>query len=691
MELPVSPPNFRRYRGVAWVTLLCLFVVTSVPPGATRVFSWPWSILYAAALLGAPCILGMRAFSPDRSLFLPSRGWLSVAVGAAGAIIVSALLSPHRAPSLLWSAPLLSAIAVFLALFDALQGADSPETARFRLWRMYVVFFALVGCVSLAEWLNDLRHVNLSRLVAGRNPYPLGHSNYTAGLALLLLPACGAVALRQTAAVRTRLAAVAGVALGLGLLLSSGSRGGMIALGAVALAALIAAPLRRGRKWQLGAIAIVVGLAFVAANPRTRAMLRRSEAEAPPNISNVQRHAMVTAGELMGADRPIFGWGPGTTPLVFPRYRAHLDGGAEDVLQLHCLPVQLWAELGAAGLLAAAGFLILAWRGRRTDPAAALTLAGYAVFSLFDAQFDVPVFGFGVATLAALLAAPAPVKHRNSRLVGLATLVTLGLIVAFGRPAATASVNAAALSAAHRGDRNAAVHGLEASLALNPDQELAHFNLGWLLVVDEPRRAAQHFTAAAHLVPDKGGVYFGLGLARLNTGDEAGAARAFALEALNDPVFLISPWWQNERLAPLRAQTWEDLATYRQQLDPDLPADGWSGRELRYVAALARWIEGRDSSTAVIATANTEARRLFFSQRPAPSVLNRIGTEKLERERTGYPVLMRNLDIAPPRDLWVVHQSQARDSDLAFLWPDKGWLPSPLLIALLDGRQSPKK
>ena len=56
------------------------------------------------------------------------------------------------------------------------------------------------------------------------------------------------------------------------------------------------------------------------------------------------------------------------------------------------------------------------------------------------------------------------------------------------------------------------------SVVLNPDQEIAHFNLGWLLLAPDPVVAEKHLLAAAHLVPDKGGVYFGLGLARLNQG-----------------------------------------------------------------------------------------------------------------------------------------------------------------------------
>jgi hypothetical protein len=53
------------------------------------------------------------------------------------------------------------------------------------------------------------------------------------------------------------------------------------------------------------------------------------------------------------------------------------------------------------------------------------------------------------------------------------------------------------------------------------------------------------------------------------------------------------------------------------------------------------------------------------------------------RERTGYPVLMRNLNLATPLDVFVVRETPARD---ALPLPPKGWLPNPLLLSMLDGR-----
>src|SRR5262249_38316223 len=141
---------------------------------------------------------------------------------------------------------------------------------------------------------------------------------------------------------------------------------------------------------------------------------------AAPNLSNVQRVAMLEAGWHMGRDRPLLGWGPGTTPLAYPRYRHLLDGGAENVLQLHSTAVQFWAETGAAGLLTGAALGLMVFFSWRRSPIAAVTLAGYAVFSLTDYQLDVPIFAAAGAALLALLAKPAKVLAGKPAGLGMA-------------------------------------------------------------------------------------------------------------------------------------------------------------------------------------------------------------------------------------------------------------------------------
>lgn len=651
-----APPTTKFVAGLCAAGVLCLAAITLMSPGATRMFAWPWTLAYAGAILVPAVALVVRAFDARRPLTLPSRGWLTLGATGTFVILASALASPYRGVSVLASAPLLAGVALFFLAFDGLHADPaSAENRHARLRLGLLIAFAFIACTSTGLWFARIAEVGLARALAGRNAFPLGHSNYTAGFALLILPLAGVEAIRRRDGWRI-VAATTGV-LALVMLFSSGSRGGLIGLVGLAAAGLWAAPLAPGKKWRLTLIGALAGAVFVAANPRTRAGFTGGAENQPLATSDVQRSAMFTAGTRMGADRPLLGWGPGTTPLAYPRYRAGLAGGAENVLQLHSAPVHVWAELGLTGLAGLLGFGALAFRDRHNDPTAAVTLAGYAVFACTDWQLDVPVFGFALATLAALLASPAkchvlrdtsaiPPRRLRGRLVGALALGGIAVVTLVGRRDPTPELNVRALALAidpATAERATAL--LRESLALNPDQEIAHFNLGWLLVVSDPIAAARHFAAAARLVPDKGGVYFGLGLAWLNQGKPDSAARAFALECLNDPSFLSSPWWS----------------------EPAITAT-------------------RDASAAAFAD---------FLRRPLPAAAGALPADQLgrvpagptrtyRRTRTGYPVLMRNLDLPPPVDLYDVRELQAASGAAAVALPPKGWLPSPLLLELLD-------
>lgn len=685
-----SPSPLFAATGVLGGAGLALITLTS--PGATRMFAWPWSLAYAATLAAPVLGLILRAFDRHRPLTLPSAGWRAVAMAVALTMFTSAIASPYRPASLLFSALPLAAVAVFLVAFDWLHVDPTQlDQRRRRLWQVAAWFGAAIAFVSLGLWLPSSFFPNAARIFDARNPHPLGHSNYTAGLALLMLPGFCASVLHARGTARIGAAVATGLAAA--MLFTSGSRGGVLALGALLVCAFFAARMAPGRKWLVALGCTVVALAFTIANPRTRALLSPPDANAPPNLSNVQRSAMAVAGWHLGLDRPLLGWGPGTTPLAYPRYRSGLDGGTENVLQLHSLPVQVWAELGFAGLAAALAFIGVALRHPRRDIVAAITLAGYAVFSLFDWQLDVPVFAFALATLAALLAEPGretPSVNR-SRLAGILAVTLFAVILALGRRDPTPELNVRALALAREpAQSDRAIALLRESLALNPDQEIAHFNLGWLLVVRDSSSAESHFRAAAHLVPDKGGVYFGLGLARLNQGKPDEAVRAFALECLNDPSFLTSPWWTQGEIGRLRPATLACLAEFENRVGAQLPPASWPAREARYLGALSAWIAGTADQSQVASAANTAERRAYFAGPVDVHAFDIHTGHSFRRQRTGYPVLMRNLDLDTPVDLFDVQESARLDGKLASVFPAKGWLPSPLLLALLDERVSPK-
>lgn len=697
-------------RVLVWGGLACLAAITLADRGATRMYASPWSLAWRGAVAAPLVLLAWRTLWPGRTFHTPTRGWLALAGLGFASVLLSALFSPYRAPSILQAATLLAGVASFLLVHDWLKrdlagsrrprvrGADGSEpaadgsdcdaksaassTAQTRLPSpalrtledILAIAAGAVALASLGLWLLDVARLDREdlyspALFAMRNPHPLGHSNYTAGLALLGLPWLFLQAFRRgESKPARRILGWVGMVMTLAVLFTSGSRGGLIGLAALGVAGLAAANLDRRRFALLGIVAVIGAALLAVANPRIRAMLGPPEPKAEPNASTVQRKAMLQAGWQMGLDRPLFGWGPGTTPLAYPRYRASLDGGAENVLQLHSTPVEAWATLGAAGIAAMAGFAWMVWRGRKRSPAAAAALAGYGVFALTDYQLDVPVFTAAVAVLAAMLVVPAPVESANagaspagkSRVrfaVGIAAAGAVAIIAAFGRPDPTPRMNVDALEAAsHAAGSTRATDLLRQSLALNPDQEIAHFNLGWLLLADNPSDAETHFLAAARLVPDKGGVYFGLGLARLNQGKADAAAAAFALECLDDPSFIASPWWTMPALAEMRDRTAVRLAHDASEIAAELPSGTWAAEQAKRIESIAANV-GRISPTS---------------------------DKQYRRERTGYPVLMRNLDIPPPTDLYDVRENPDFAAALPFPLPPKGWLPSPLLLKRLE-------
>ena len=113
--------------------------------------------------------------------------------------------------------------------------------------------------------------------------------------------------------------------------------------------------------------------------------------------------------------------------------------------------------------------------------------------------------------------------------------------------------------------RAKAIRWLEATLEAEPDAEYAHFNLAWLKLESAPDAALRHFHRAAHLVPDRKGVYWGSATALAALGHAREAAEALALELMLDPGWLQAPSpWLREPFPELRSNAVEHA---RQFLD----------------------------------------------------------------------------------------------------------------------------
>jgi len=782
--------------------------------------AWPWWLLWQFALivpvllcLVAPRQAGNRASEPGSSPLF------SAALTALGlALAVAAVFSRHPGISLGAAVPLLSAL--FLAAF--LQRWLAGSTANHdRLAAALGALGVIFAASSLALWvsLQVLPHLGrLAHLVALageslipfhfeaiRNEQPLGHSSYTAGVSLLLLPWTFILALRASGPRRAFW--VAGMSLLLVALAASQSRGAFlgIASGGIAALLLLARAMHWSRRRTLGVALACLGILIVAAaaTPRVRRLTVELLATGEANVGDRQRLAMLQVGAAMGAERWWLGQGPGLTPRLYPHYRHTVDGGVDTALQLHSTPVQVWADTGAPGLILAGVLLVLGLSapfrtGQRkaaatSTAAATVSLAAYAGFALTDFQLDVPVIAAicaaDLAVLAALLHSPrrrsaagrlplvcagvfallwsasivpgwlsrgmlaraveglesgrAPARF-NDRMRQAARYapddpwIPAGAAAAHLRLQGTASDAAAA--AIHR---EAAREFLRQALLVEPAFEFAHFNLGWLLLADDPRGAAAHFRAALSLVPDRAGVYLGLGIARLAAGDTVRATEALALELLNDPASITSPAWDSHLLAPFfepaimralhiaaeqsssaraafEAAKWKEVHAFlRWWLDGSTSASDFAARAFSGTlpsgsppgpgpghVVLLRCLEDPETASHLL-------RRHFIARRHRePSqeeltivarLLARHGSDwrawmadpagreppflSMQRHaRPGFAILGRNLDIPVPLDAYVLQKNGLVDLFFESAFPGRGHLPDPSLVAYVTAR-----
>lgn len=801
---PSVPPRASRRLppGVLVVPALAVLAwLTCTYPSASVLATWPASA-WMAVLWCVPVALLLGVVAREDEWRTPPALLLAGALLLVATSAASALLSPYAESSLPRTWPAVGGTALFLWLHHRWSAGRDATSWRSLVGRAMEVAGWLICGVSLLQWSKG--HWPLPW--GGRNDSPFGHSTYTAGAVVLFFPWL----LLATWSHRGpgRIIRLAGLAAALLVLVSTSSRGGALALaavGAAGAAVLVGrAPWTTPRKGVAAGALLALGAIVVLTNPRLRDLVRQRQWSADARASNVQREAMLSAGLRLGAQRPWLGWGPGTVPIIYPHVRAQLDGGTENVLQLHNTPVQVWATLGIPGVVALALLLGGTWRAIRRNGgsppewAATGSLLGYGIVALTDHQLDLPVFAGGLAVnLAALTAASGAPAHgvalaRAGRiLVGALTIAAgIPVLVATARdlPARAAYEDAlvalgagrtpeflAALdrattqrpgdpyfqhqAAAHLLERRQhereparqaalllqAVTRLESSLATGVHTEFARFNLGWLyLDAGQPARAVGHFTAAAHLVPDKGGVYFGLGLAHLAAGDHRAATRAFALEAVNDPRSLTGPAWELPQLTPLLpgvlAEARLVLASAVKSHPPAAPAAAWirwwwgepfSAESLRpgfnaasagllaawpvlaagepppagnapWQRAAAAWQRSRtegarpelflaaaDGDRALAAALARRAGRYrddFRTFLAAPAGDEPALVRTLRHQRTGYGVLALHPEGPPPADAYIVQENRVAVDLAAGLFPVKGWLPGRFLLAMLPER-----
>ena len=398
---------------------------------------------------------------------------------------------------------------------------------------------------------------------AGAAAQPLGHHLLLGAVLATLLPISLASALAAGPTPASgrpgAWAARGGAALVAAALLATGSASAVVA--AALGCALVLAGRRRAVAWLL--VPAAAAVAAVVLLPRLLG---------PAVDPSLAARLVYWRGALAGlAERPLLGWGPGSTAWTLPLHLRPIPGvtpPGEVVGDAHSLPLQLAYELGIAGsaaaALVAALFFARRWReGAWGDGLGRAGLAGLA--SGLVALLAGPTLGtlapwvaLAVAAGAAL-ASTAPAAPGNDR--------NPGSTSATGSPHSSAAAAAAptrrreapagwlyaALAillllpldlahvlydAARRAPPQRARELLLRASAFDPEHPLYHLRLGWLPSVPPAARLGALRTAAL-AAPGVGAIQLAAGAAAFEAGK---GGRAELLRACaTDPLDGMAP------------------------------------------------------------------------------------------------------------------------------------------------------
>jgi len=307
--------------------------------------------------------------------------------------------------------------------------------------RLALAGLAVVG-VSASTWALAMQPLHEQ----GRAALPIGHHNQLALVLVAILPPAVLGAWRAAGPDRRRLRQVAALFVGAVLVWTLAATGSMSGLAALVVQAVAAAAwlLWRSRGRLLvplaALLALAAGLALATAWAGSRldvpdpigrlgAVLRLED----PSL--LARRTYAEAAVSGFAERPLFGWGPGSTSWTLANHWRPAPGvhpPGEVITDAHSLLAQAPYELGIVG---SALLLLLAARygrvrlGELSDPrvrdpellaAALLGLTGagvclvFGVFAVVTAVPAVLILNLGLAAAAACTALGAPASSPAS-------------------------------------------------------------------------------------------------------------------------------------------------------------------------------------------------------------------------------------------------------------------------------------
>jgi O-antigen ligase len=315
----------------------------------------------------------------------------------------------------------------FLACQTLLRGVQARHLALiFSVYGAALAAFALIQGISANGKLYWLRQPRSGWIYGSY----VNHNHY-AGLMEMLVPIPLVLSLTRLASTKARNIAAAAAAVMVGTIFISGSRGGMLAIfGELLVLAVLLIKQKRGLRTAVGLgvfLAIVVGLlTWVGGGELSRriATIGPSHTE----LASDMRSYINRDGLRMFLQKPIFGWGLGTFPVVYPQFRTFYTNFF--VNQAHNDYLQLLVEMGVLGFATMIWFAVTVYiRAFKkigdwtSDIGGAVTLAcvlgftGILIHSALDFNLQVPANAalfYVLCTIAAAEPFVQPARKRRA-------------------------------------------------------------------------------------------------------------------------------------------------------------------------------------------------------------------------------------------------------------------------------------
>jgi O-antigen ligase len=318
------------------------------------------------------------------------------------------------------------AMLCFLSGQALLRSVQVPKLAFiFTVYGTGLAAFALLYGISSNGKLYWFYPLSQGGWIYG--PY-VNHNHY-AGLMELLVPIPMVLALTRLADDKERIAAGIAAAVMVGTIFLSGSRGGMLAVGAeIAALAVILLGERKRARIVIGVAAfalVLAGMLTWLGGKELTARVSSISTESRTEISGGMRSSIDRDGLQMFLRKPVLGWGLGTFPTVYPQFRSFYTNFF--VNEAHNDYLQLLVETGILGFATMIWFLIVLYRRAlpkignwMTDLNGAVTLAcilglsGILVHSLVDFNLQIPANAALFYVFCTIAAAP-PLLQRSRR------------------------------------------------------------------------------------------------------------------------------------------------------------------------------------------------------------------------------------------------------------------------------------